>query len=153
MISQYETTKWTQKDVLIVVQKSLHDKKPIILPSANWSGLDLRGINLRNANLKFANLSNCNFTSADFDGANLRFADLTNSVLSNCRLVSCELTDANCIGARFDGANGMGSRFMKKWNISEPEPKMKPTSDDDESKQLTKSDKETDAKNAKSFRR
>jgi uncharacterized protein YjbI with pentapeptide repeats len=62
---------FSQKEVLLLVQKSLHDKKVIFLPTANWSGLDLRGTILKNANLKFASLSGCNLQSADLENANV----------------------------------------------------------------------------------
>jgi len=108
---------FSQKEVLLLVQKSLHEKKVIFLPTANWSGLDLRGTILKNSNLKFANLSGCNLQSADLENCNLRNADLTGADLTNAKLVSSELTDAKCDGAKFDGAVGLGERFKAKWNI------------------------------------
>jgi len=121
--TSYESTRWTQKEVLVFIQKILHDKKVVILPSVNWSGLDLRGINLKNANLKFANLSNSNLQYADLENANLRYADLSNCDFSNAKLVSTDMSEATCDGARFDGSSGLGDRFRAKWKIPEDEKK------------------------------
>jgi len=50
----YEATPWTQKEVLLLLQKLSHTEEHRILnlPSANWSGLDLRGISLKHAKLE-----------------------------------------------------------------------------------------------------
>jgi len=112
-----DSAQFSQKEVLLLVQKSIHKKKVVYLPSANWSGLDLRGITLKNANLKFANLSGCNLAYADLENANLRYADLSNCDLSNAKLISAELSDAKCENSKFDGATGLGIRFKQRWNI------------------------------------
>jgi uncharacterized protein YjbI with pentapeptide repeats len=118
MTDQHESTPFTQKEVLILVQKiNQRDKKWVELKSANWSGLDLRGLNLKNARLDFANLSNSNLQYADLENANLRYADLRNADLSNAKLVSADLSEANCEGTKFDGATGLGLKFKKKWDL------------------------------------
>eukprot|EP00027_Filamoeba_sp_ATCC50430_P001013 CAMPEP_0168555584 /NCGR_PEP_ID=MMETSP0413-20121227/8417_1 /TAXON_ID=136452 /ORGANISM="Filamoeba nolandi, Strain NC-AS-23-1" /LENGTH=837 /DNA_ID=CAMNT_0008586453 /DNA_START=37 /DNA_END=2550 /DNA_ORIENTATION=- len=118
MADQYESTPFTQKEVLTLVQKiNQRDKKWVELKSANWSGLDLRGLNLKNARLDFANLSNSNLQYADLENANLRYADLRNADLSNAKLVSADLSEANCEGTKFDGATGLGLKFKKKWDL------------------------------------
>jgi len=99
------------------VAKVQKETKHVILPSANWSGLDLRGVSLKHANLKFANLSNTNLQYADLNNANLRHANLQNADLRNSKLVSADLSDADCKGAQFDGAVGLGDRFRQKWGL------------------------------------
>jgi len=112
-----DSAHFSQKEVLLLVQKNIHKKKVIFLPSANWSGLDLRGIQLKNAHLKFANLAGCNLSHADLENTNLRFADLTNCDLSHAKLISADLSEAKCNNTKFDGATGLGLRFKQKWNI------------------------------------
>lgn len=62
---------FTQKDVLLLIQSSIHEKRVLHMPCVDWSGMDLRGVNLRNANLRFANLSGCNLQGADLENANV----------------------------------------------------------------------------------
>jgi len=117
-VSSKIADRWTQKDILVVAHKAFHQKRFVNMPSADWSGKDLRGISLRNANLKFANLSNCNLQYADLENANLRHANLMNTDLSHAKIVSADLAEANCRNAVFANCYGLGERFKEKWGLT-----------------------------------
>jgi len=112
-----DSTRFTQKEVLLLAQKVQFEKKTISLPSANWSGLDLRGINLKNADLRFANLSGSSFVGAEFDGAKLRYANLKGADFSHAKFANADLTDAAAEGAKWDGASGVAVIYKGKLGI------------------------------------
>jgi uncharacterized protein YjbI with pentapeptide repeats len=76
-----------------------------VVPSGNFSGVDLSKVDLHEANLSYANFERANLWCADLNGANLNGANLRFANLSEAKLKKASLDFADLTGAILVGTD------------------------------------------------